>query len=77
MSVALVYDGVSDYALCVKVLQHFGELLGKPTAKGGKGTVELLAGKTISGYVGGANPTEAGCSYNAPRRSYYLKLHIR
>ena len=76
MSVALVYYGVTDYALCVKVLQHFGEIHGNPTANKRTGTVQLEAGKTISGYVGSADPQISGCVYNKKSRSHRIKVHM-
>ena len=64
------YQGVRDIDICRQILNHFGQVkdVHTPESVDGDGNTiaakdqtYIEAGKTISGYVGGANETVTGC----------------
>ena len=56
------YGGIRDKDICRQILNYFGQVFDEESTSPDDDTSTYIeVGKTISGYVGGANPTATGC----------------
>ena len=73
----VTYPGVRDLDICRQILNQFGQVKDKMTTvmMVTTTTLQIEAGSTISGYVGG-DDTETGCTRNTINSTHDLNILI-
>ena len=68
---SMTSHGIPNMNVCKQILEHFGEVKGS-----GSGGFYIPAGKSIFGYVGGANEYDSGCIEDEYGDGPILTLYI-